>query len=320
MPSSPIRLALHGGAGDAAGGADHAPHLAALREIGQEARQWLEQGRGALDVVERAVMRLEECPLFNAGVGAVLNRDGVPELDAAIMDGRDRRCGAVTGVARARSPVQLARAVMENSPHVLFTGAGAEALARELGLPVVEPDHFVTAERRRQLADAQRRGVITLDHDEHGGHGSRGGRPGGASPYGTVGAVARDRDGHLAAATSTGGLTNKHPGRVGDTPIIGAGTFADDASAALSCTGTGEAFIRAGVGFHVHARIAFSQFSLDQACAEALERARAYGGRGGLIAIDRHGNIALPYNSRVMFRAWTDGPHLRLAVGSDSVS
>jgi beta-aspartyl-peptidase (threonine type) len=306
--SDPIRLAIHGGAGDAAGGDDTAPHRAALRDIAAEGHALLAQGTRALDAVERLVMRLEECPLFNAGVGAVLNRDGQPELDASIMDGATRACGAVAGVARMRSPVQLARAVMEKSPHVLYAGAGAEALGRELGLPEVTPDHFVTEERFRQLKDAHRRGVIALDHDSAFSAGADG--------FGTVGAVARDRHGHLAAATSTGGLTNKHPGRIGDTPLIGAGTFADDRTLALSCTGTGEAFIRAGFGHHVHARIAFSGWSLERACAEALDEVRRYQGRGGCIAIDRAGALALPFNSRVMFRAWSaDDGTLRVAVG-----
>lgn len=300
-----IRLALHGGAGDAAAGADTTPHRAALGDIAREGRQLLREGRAALDVVERMVVRLEECPLFNAGVGAVLNREGQPELDAAIMDGATRACGAVAGISRIRSPVRLARAVMEKSPHVLFMGAGAEALGRALGLPEVTPDYFVTEERFHQLKDAHRRDVIALDHDA----------PPDGGGFGTVGAVARDRAGHLAAATSTGGLTNKHPGRVGDTAIVGAGTFADDASVALSCTGTGEAFIRAGFGHHVHARVVYSNWTLAQACAEALEQVRRYEGRGGCIAIDRAGNVALPFNSKVMFRAWlADDGEVAVAV------
>ncbi|MGH8480832.1 MAG: isoaspartyl peptidase/L-asparaginase family protein, partial [Nevskiaceae bacterium] len=266
---------------------------------------WLREGRPALEVVERMVVLLEECPLFNAGIGAVLNRDGVPELDASIMDGATRACGAVAGVSRTKSPVQLARAVMEKSPHVLFVGEGADALARELGLPGVTPDHFVTEERFRQLKDAHARGVIALDHDDVAG-----------GALGTVGAVARDKDGHLAAATSTGGLTNKHPGRVGDTAIVGVGTFADDTTLALSCTGTGEAFIRAGFGHHIHARLAFSGWDLARACDEALARVRGYQGRGGCIAIDRDGNLALPYTSKVMFRAWAGADGLvNVAVG-----
>lgn len=296
-----IRLALHGGAGDAAGGADHRAHREALQAIAEEASAVLRSGGSALDAVERAVTRLEECPLFNAGVGAVLNRDGQPELDASIMDGATRACGAVTGISHIRSPVQLARAVMEKSPHVLFMGAGAEALGRQLGLPEVTPDHFITEERLHQFKDAHRRGVIALDHD---------------SAFGTVGAVARDKHGHLAAATSTGGLTNKHPGRIGDTPIVGVGTFADDTTCAISGTGTGEAFIRAGFSHHIHYRMAFSGWELGQACDEALQRVRAFQGRGGCIAIDREGRMAMPFTSKVMFRAWAgaDG-RVQTAVG-----
>ncbi|HUP91016.1 MAG TPA: isoaspartyl peptidase/L-asparaginase [Solimonas sp.] len=298
-----IRLAIHGGAGDAAPGTDHSAFRAALRRIAAETLARLAGGSSALDAVEHAVALLEECPLFNAGVGAVLNRDGVAELDAAIMDGRDRRCGAVAGVTRARSPVRLARAVMEKSPHVMFSGAGADQINRELGLPEVTPDHFVTELRFRQLKEAHRTGAIVLDHDSAFSGGGDGG-------FGTVGAVARDAGGNLAAATSTGGLTNKHPGRIGDTPIIGAGTWADDASLAVSCTGTGECFIRGAFAHTLHARQLYCGWDLDRACAEGLEDVRRLNGRGGCIAVDRHGALALPFNSRVMYRAW---------VGADGV-
>lgn len=299
-----IRLAIHGGAGDLdAEHSDTRAHRAALHAIAAEGLALLRGGASSLDAVERMVLRLEECPLFNAGVGAVLNRDGQPELDAAIMDGRDRRCGAVTGVMRSRSPVRLARAVMERSPHVMFMGSGADALNRELGLDEVAPEYFITEERFHQLKQAHAKGVIVLDHD---------------SAFGTVGAVARDALGHLAAATSTGGLTNKHPGRIGDTPIIGAGTFADDQTAAISCTGTGESFIRAGFGLSVDARLRYTDATLDTACAEQLDAVRRYGGRGGCIAIDHRGQLALPYNSRAMYRAWVgeDG-EIGVAVGAD---
>lgn len=297
-----IRLAIHGGAGDPAAGHQDTAYRQALREVAGEGRSLLEGGASALDVVERLVVRLEEIPLFNAGVGAVLNRDGQPELDAAIMDGAKGTCGAVAGVGRTRSPVRLARAVMERTPHVLFTGEGAEAIGRELGLPEVTPDFFVTEERFRQLKEAHRKGVITLDHDS----------------FGTVGAVARDRNGHLAAATSTGGLTNKRRGRVGDTPLVGVGTWADDATAALSCTGTGESFIRAVFAHRVHARMAFSGWDLGRACADALDEVRRLGGRGGCIAIDRAGNLALPFNAGSMFRGWVgaDGK-VRVAVQAE---
>lgn len=299
-----IRLAIHGGAGDLdAEHSDTRAHRAALHAIAAEGLALLRGGASSLDAVERMVLRLEECPLFNAGVGAVLNRDGQPELDAAIMDGRDRRCGAVTGVMRSKSPVRLARAVMERSPHVMFMGSGADALNRELGLDEVAPEYFITEERFHQLKQAHAKGVIVLDHD---------------SAFGTVGAVARDALGHLAAATSTGGLTNKHPGRIGDTPIIGAGTFADDQTAAISCTGTGESFIRAGFGLSVDARLRYTDATLETACAEQLDAVRRYGGRGGCIAIDHRGQLALPYNSRAMYRAWVgeDG-EIGVAVGAE---
>jgi L-asparaginase / beta-aspartyl-peptidase len=307
-----IRLALHGGAGDlAADRADTREQRAALRRIAEAGRALLQRGASSLDAVEHMVVLLEECPLFNAGIGAVLNRDGQPELDAAIMSGAERACGAVAGIMRAKSPVRLARAVMERSPHVMFMGAGAEALNRELGLEEVTPDHFITEQRFRQLKDAHARGVIVLDHDDAAFAAPD-------APFGTVGAVARDAEGHLAAATSTGGLTNKHPGRIGDTPVIGAGTFADDRSAAISCTGTGEAFIRSGFGFEVHARMSYCGWDLQRACGEGLDEVRRLGGRGGCIAIDHEGQIALPFNAGAMFRAWmgADG-NIHVAVGTD---
>jgi len=303
-----IRLALHGGAGELDAAADTREQRTELHRIASEGLQMLRDGAASLDVVERMVMRLEQCPLFNAGVGGVLNRDGRPELDAAIMDGRDRRCGAVAGVCRAKSPVRLARAVMDRSPHVLFIGAGADELNAELGLEVVEPEYFITEQRRRQLRKAQRHDVIVLDHDSaYDG-----------AAFGTVGAVARDARGDLAAATSTGGLTNKHPGRIGDTPIIGAGTFADNRSAAISCTGTGEAFIRAGFAFDVDAQMRYRHASLATAAAQALDAVASYGGRGGCIAIDHAGNLALPFNSKAMFRAWVgENGTIGVAVGAD---
>jgi L-asparaginase / beta-aspartyl-peptidase len=292
-----IRFALHGGAGDLKPEAGPQPeHRTALKAIADETLALLQGGGSALDAVELAVRRLEECPLFNAGVGAVLNRDGLPELDAAIMNGRDRACGAVTGVMRAKSPIRLARAIMEQSPHVMFMGTGADTVNRELGLEEVTPDYFVTEQRFLQLKEAHRKGVIVLDHESAFDETD--------AAFGTVGAVARDHDGHLAAATSTGGLTNKHPGRIGDTPIIGAGTWADDRTLAVSCTGTGEAFIRACFAHQLHARLLYSGCTLERACAEALAEVRGFNGRGGCIAIDRAGNIALPFNSRAMYRAW----------------
>lgn len=309
-----MQVAIHGGAGDLVPGTvDVTPHRAFLREVAAAGMACLRGGGSAVDAVEDMVVRLEECPMFNAGHGAVLNRDGQPELDAAITDGNGRRCGAVAGVTRTRNPIRLARGVMDRSPHVLFIGNGAEALARELGLECVDSAFFVTEERFHQLKVAQEKGIISLDHDTSD--------PAADPAFGTVGAVARDRDGHLAAATSTGGLTNKHPGRVGDTPIPGAGTFADDASAAISCTGTGEAFIRAMFGHTVHARMTLAGESLAQAMQIALEQVHAYnGGRGGAIAIGHDGSVCLPFNSRVMFRAWSEGEAIRVAVDHEDAA
>jgi beta-aspartyl-peptidase (threonine type) len=300
-----IRMAIHGGAGDASN-RDQSEHRAALRSIAEEGLAMLRAGASALDAVERLVLQLEDCPLFNAGVGAVLNRDGMPELDAAIMDGATRAAGAVAGVMRTRNPISLARAVMERSPHVLYAGAGAEALSRELGLPEVTPDYFITDERFHQLKAAHAKGVIVLDQD---------------AAFGTVGAVARDARGRLAAATSTGGLTNKHPGRVGDSPIIGAGTYADDRTVAISCTGTGECFIRTVFGYQVHARLLHAGEKLGVACDRALEEMRSLGGKGGCIAISREGELVTPFNSQQMYRAWAgaDG-RVRVGVGAADAS
>lgn len=309
-----IRFALHGGAGELP--ADAGPQdeqRRALHDIAAEAVAMLQAGGSAVDAVSLAVERLEQCPLFNAGIGAVLNRDGLPELDAAIARGEDRGTGAVAGVKRVGSPIQLARAVMERSPHVLFSADGAEALARQLGLPMVDPQSFIIPLRLEQLAAAKRSGSIALDHVDDAA----------AAPdaaFGTVGAVARDHRGHLAAATSTGGLTNKLPGRIGDTAVFGAGTFADDSSCAVSCTGTGESFIRAAFGQAVHGRMRWGGMSLADACQAALDDVRQLGGVGGCIAIDRDGTTCLPFNSGVLFRAWwsADGGAISTAVWRDA--
>ncbi len=295
-----IRFALHGGAGDLpADAGPQSEQRAALRDITEEAARLLRDGGSALDAVSLAVERLEQCPLFNAGVGAVLNRDGQPELDAAIARGEDRGCGAIAGVSRVASPIRLARAVMERTPHVLFAGTGAERIAEELGLTMVEPAHFIIPLRLAQLDAAKASGSIALDHVDD----APAADPDAA--FGTVGAVARDARGHLAAATSTGGLTNKLPGRIGDSAVFGAGTFADDSSCAVSCTGTGEAFIRALFGHAVHARLLAGQ-SLSAACEATLAEVRRYQGVGGCIAIGRDGQLATPFNAGVLYRGWLD--------------
>lgn len=235
----------------------------------------------ALDAVCAAVVELEDDALFNAGRGACYNTDEKHELDAAVMDGATRRAGAVGAVSRIRNPVLAARAVMEKSRHVLLVGRGAERYAREHGVRMVPASYFAT---RSRLLALRRRLV---------GH------------HGTVGAVALDGDGRLAAATSTGGYTGKLPGRVGDSPLIGAGTYADDACA-VSCTGLGEAFIRTVAAHDIAARLSYRRDNLARASAAALSAIAALGGDGGLIAVDRRGNIVMPFNSEGMYRGAID--------------
>ncbi len=311
-------FALHGGAG-VIDPAHFAPErrracAAALRAIAERAVAALAAGRAALDVVEQAVTELEDSAYFNAGYGAVLNRDGEVELDAALMDGATRAAGAVAGVRRARNPVRAARAVLEDGAHVLLIGTGADAFAAAHGVACVDPAWFITDERRVQLAAAKAEGRVSLDHDEHYRDDTRG--PAWsetAAKSGTVGAVARDQAGHLAAATSTGGMTNKRPGRVGDTPLIGAGTFADDASCAVSATGHGEFYIRRVLAHDVHARIVYGGAALAVAADAALAEVSRLGGTGGLIAVGRAGDAVLLFNSPGMYRAWyADG---RIHVG-----
>ncbi|UHC16552.1 isoaspartyl peptidase/L-asparaginase [Methylobacterium currus] len=293
-------LVIHGGAGTiarpAAGSADEAPYHAALAEILAAGERCLRDGGSALEAVAIAVDRLEECPLFNAGYGAVFTSAGTHELDASVMDGATLRAGAVAGLARVRRPGRAARAVMEDGAHVLLAGAGAEAFCRAHGLEMVEPGFFSTEARRRQLEAAQAGGRVSLDHDERAPLDER-------QKFGTVGAVALDRNGHLAALTSTGGMTNKRPGRIGDAPLIGAGTYADDRTAAVSCTGTGEVFIRAAAAYDVCARMAYAGLDLEAAAAAVVRDALTpLGGQGGLIAVDARGHVAMPFNTTGMYR------------------
>lgn len=287
-----IRFALHGGAGDMPP-KDHGyvEQQQAMREIAERAQAALIAGTPALDVVQQAVEALEDCPLFNAGHGAVLNREGVAELDAAIMDG-DGRAGAVGACQRVRNPVQLARALLDDGRHVMFAGPNADAAAQRHGIALADPAYFVTELRATQQKKALASNRIVLDHDEPFG-----------DAKGTVGAVARDGFGNLAAATSTGGMTNKIPGRVGDSPIIGAGTWANNATCAVSATGHGESYIRANLAAQMHWRMALAGASLQAAADEALEDVREIGGTGGLIAIAANGDIVLPHTTTGMFRA-----------------
>ncbi|MCL7986534.1 isoaspartyl peptidase/L-asparaginase [Sphingobacterium sp. lm-10] len=259
-----------------------------------------EEGGTSLDAVEAAVKVLEDNPLFNAGKGAVFTSEGKNELDAAIMDGKTLSAGAVAGVTNIKSPIQAARAVMQHSPHVMMVGAGAEQFAKEQGLEIVDPSYFYTKERWDGLQKARELDSLAtqLDHDAQSGiH-----EVYKDYKYGTVGAVAVDRAGNLAAATSTGGMTNKRYGRVGDAPITGAGNYADNATVAVSCTGWGEFFIRSVAAYDVAARVQYGGLSIADAAAAVIKKIGDMGGDGGLIAINKQGEVAMPFNTAGMYR------------------
>jgi beta-aspartyl-peptidase (threonine type) len=299
---SPTALVIHGGAGfvpkDSLSPDDVRDFHAQLDRALDAGNAVLSSGGSALDAVSAAVVVLEESPRFNAGKGAVLNAQGGHELDASIMEGHTRRAGAVAGVTTVRNPIKLARTVMEHSPHVMLAGGGAEAFADSRPeIERVANDWFTTEHRRRALEKAQRaeaeKNLQSLTHAQEA-----------AMYFGTVGAVALDRHGHIAAATSTGGMTNKKWGRVGDSPIIGAGTYAD-ARCGVSATGWGEFFIRAVVAHDICARVAYRGDSLQQAAADVvMHEVPGLGGDGGIIALDAQGNIAMPFNTSGMYRAW----------------
>ncbi len=298
--TGPLAIAIHGGAGviDRARMSPEreAAYLAGLGAALDAGYGILEAGGTSLHAVTEAVRILEDDPQFNAGRGAVLNYDGEAELDASIMDGTGPRAGAVAGVRHVKNPILLARLVMDQSPHVMLISAGAEKFAQEKGLEWVPNTYFRTAYREQELRRAQQKDFTRA---------APGADPG--TITGTVGAVALDRARNLAAATSTGGMTNKRYGRVGDSPIIGAGTYANNETCAVSATGAGELFIRGVVAHDIHALVLYKQLSIGAAAKEAihvkLERA---GGRGGVVAIDREGRIALEYNSEGMFRGARD--------------
>jgi beta-aspartyl-peptidase (threonine type) len=289
-----ISIAIHGGAGTILR-SNMTPELQAQYEAGlgqalQAGYAILESGGSSVDAVQAAVMHLEDFQLFNAGKGAVFNNRGKHEMDASIMDGRTLAAGAVCGVGNVRNPVQLARAVMDQSEHVLLAGAGAEEFARQMELPFEADSYFFTQQRYDQWQQALLEDKVQLDHSD--------------KKFGTVGAAALDMAGNLAAATSTGGMTNKKFGRVGDSPIPGAGTYANNATCAISCTGHGELFIRSVVAYDISCLMEYKGLSLQEACNIVVhDKLVRIGGEGGLVAVDYSGNICMPFNSEGMYRA-----------------
>ena len=259
----------------------------------------LKRGGSSLDATEVAVRVLEDDPHFNAGKGADFTSAGTNELDVAIMDGKTLKAGAVASLKHVKNPITLARLVMDKSPHVMLDCAGAEAFARENGIELVDEKYFFTRERWDSLQKIKKA-------EKHGGTGGKNFFVSDEDRHGTVGAVALDKEGNLAAATSTGGIANKWPGRIGDTPVIGAGTYAKNQTCAVSCTGDGEYFIRAAVAHDVSALMEYGGMKLQGAAQTALDEAKKIGGSGGLIAIDREGNIALPFNTSGMYRGYID--------------
>lgn len=307
----PYALAIHGGAGTIRKSdmtpEQEAEYRAALDSALNIGETILRDGGTALDAVTQTVVWLENCPLFNAGRGAVFTHDGRNELDASIMDGSTQAAGSVGGVTIVKNPVLLARTVMEKSPHVFLSGKGAEQFALENGLDTVGPDWFFTQKRwdalQKTLQEEKAKAPqgMSRKNPDH--------------KFGTVGCVALDNKGNLAAATSTGGMTNKRWNRLGDTPVIGAGTYASNDACAVSCTGHGEYFIRYAVAHDVWARMVYGGLPLREAAeAVVLKKLVEKGGEGGLIAVDKSGNIAMPFNSEGMYRGYAKPGERRISI------
>lgn len=295
------RLVIHGGAGVILPGSMtpemEAAYIEALNVSLEAGAAVLREGGSALDAVEAAVLTMEDDPLFNAGRGAVFTADGRHELDAAIMDGRDRNAGAVAGVTRVKNPIRAARAVMEKSEHVMFAAQGADAFAEAQGLEMVENTYFDTDRRREALERVLQERARTA-----------------ADRHGTVGAVAIDINGDLAAATTTGGMTAKAAGRVGDTPLIGAATYAENAVCAVSATGHGEYFIRVAVAKTICDRVKLAGEDVATAAGVALDEVAALGGDGGVIVIGGNGEYGFVFNSAGMYRGWIDAESSGTAI------
>ena len=299
-------IAIHGGAGTILKSSMTEVKEAAYKKALQDAllagEKVLEAQGSALDAVEMAVRSLEDNELFNAGKGSVFTHDGKHEMDASIMDGKNLMAGAVAGIDKVKNPVSFARMVMEKTEHVFLSGAGAMELAKQLNVQQMPDDYFFTQQRFDQLNEIRNSDKMQLDHSD--------------KKFGTVGAVALDVHGNIAAATSTGGMTNKKFGRVGDSPMIGAGTYANNTSCAISCTGHGEFFIRAVVAYDVACLVEYKGLTLAQACEKVVnDKLVKLGGEGGLIALDKAGNISLVFNSEGMYRGYKkQGEVMHLAI------
>lgn len=290
-----ISIAIHGGAGTILRSSMNEEKERMYKEALQEALEigytLLDKGNSALDAVHAAVISLEDCPLFNAGRGSVFTHDGIHEMDASIMEGKNKMAGAVSGIQGVKNPVDLARKIMENTDHVYLSGKGAEEFAHRMKLPFENEEYFFTQFRYDQLKEVRDTSTVQLDHSD--------------KKFGTVGAVALDKHGNIAAATSTGGMTNKRFSRVGDSPIIGAGTYANNETCAVSCTGHGEFFIRSVVAYDVSCLMEYKGLSLREACEIVVnQKLVKIGGEGGLIAVDQTGDCVLAFNSEGMYRAW----------------
>jgi L-asparaginase / beta-aspartyl-peptidase len=289
-----ITLAIHGGAGalpkNLYSENEIQSYQSALKESLEAGYSILSQGGSAIDAVVKAVELMEDCPLFNSGRGSVLTSDGRVQMDATLMCGQTTSSGSVTLVESIKNPIKAARLVMKKTPHRLLGGADAEKFAKENGLEIRPKEYFITPKRVEQLHLAQTKGQILLDHDS-------------TDNSNTVGAVALDLKGDLAAATSTGGLTNKYPGRVSDSSIVGAGTYANNETLCISATGTGDVFIQNVSCFDAHALMAYKGFDLTESCNEVLKKLASRGGNGGVIALDKKGDYFLGFNSGGMFRA-----------------
>ncbi|MET3112499.1 beta-aspartyl-peptidase (threonine type) [Pedobacter sp. CG_S7] len=299
-------MVIHGGAGTILkknmSPEKEKAYTAVLTQALQTGYDALKAGKSSLDAVEATIHIMEDSPLFNAGKGSVFTHDGKNEMDAAIMDGSNQMAGAVAGVSIIKNPISAARAVMEKSEHVMMVGRGAETFARQSGMQLVNPKYFYTKERWNGLQQAMKEDSMKAVLDHHSKGVMKLGTLNHDYKFGTVGAVALDQAGNLAAGTSTGGMTNKKFGRVGDAPIIGAGTYANNSTAGISCTGWGEFYIRNVVAYDISAMMEYKKMSVAAAAKAALDKVGKMGGDGGLIALDKNGNVTMPFNTEGMYR------------------